>query len=274
MMRFPLAALLIFGASIIAAAIPRPAAAEETVVDIPTRPGKSVRALLDVPPSPVGSVILLAGGHGNLNIAIDGHIGWGAGNQLVRTRRAYARAGFATLTPDIAADFKDGQEAREDYRTTADHGRDVGHLVEHMRKIARPVYVVGTSRGALSTANVAVRTAGAQRPDAIVITSGVLLRVRSDKQSVHPSVANLGRITMPVLLLHHANDQCIATPASQVSRFKPLLTGAKTVDTIMMSGGSAGTGDPCQARSHHGFLGQDEEVVAKVTGWLKALPKP
>lgn len=274
MVSFPFAPLILAVALVVGAAIGMPAAAEETVVDIPTRAGKSVRALLDVPPSPVGSVILLAGGHGNLNIAIDGHIGWGAGNQLVRTRRAYARAGLATLTPDIAAEFKAGQEAREDYRTTAEHAQDLGHLVEHMRKIARPVYVVGTSRGALSTANVAVRAAGAQRPDAIVITSGVLLRVRSDKQSVHPSVANLGRITMPVLLLHHTNDQCIATPASQVAKFKPLLTGAKTVETIMLSGGSAGTGDPCQARSHHGFLGQDEEVVAKVTGWLKTLPKP
>lgn len=274
MTRSWIAAVIVHAALVIGAAISPAAAGEETVVDIPTRPGKSVRALLDVPASPAGSVILLAGGHGNLNIAIDGHIGWGAGNQLVRTRRAYARAGLATLTPDIAADFKDGRGAQEDYRTTAEHARDLGHLVEHMRKIAGPVFVVGTSRGALSTANVAVRTSGAQRPDAIVITSGVLLRVRSDKQSVHPSVANLARITMPVLLVHHADDQCFATPASSVAKFKPLLTGARTVDTMMVSGGSAGTGDPCQARSHHGFLGQDEEVVEKVTGWLKALPKP
>ena len=35
----------------------------------------------------------------------EGRIGWGGGNQLVRTRADYARAGFLTLVPDIAPDL-------------------------------------------------------------------------------------------------------------------------------------------------------------------------
>ncbi len=60
-----------------------PVRAEE-VVEVPTRPGQVVRALLIAPPSAKGAVILLAGGHGNLRLSRDGAIGWGRRNLLVR----------------------------------------------------------------------------------------------------------------------------------------------------------------------------------------------
>ena len=83
---------------------PNPAVAQkEDVIEIASR-NQRVRALLLVPARPAGSVILLAGGHGNLALSKDGSIGWGAGNQLVRTRAAYSKAGFATPVPDIAPD--------------------------------------------------------------------------------------------------------------------------------------------------------------------------
>src|SRR5258707_5085658 len=70
-------------------------APSETVIEVESR-GQKVRALLIKPERPVGSVILLAGGHGKLDLGADGKIGWGVGNQLVRTRAAYAQAGLIT----------------------------------------------------------------------------------------------------------------------------------------------------------------------------------
>ena len=137
--------------------------AAEQVVEIATRPGQQVRALLIKPEKPVGSVILLAGGHGNLAISPAGQIGWGRDNQLVRSRAAYANAGFATLLPDIAADLKEGNSARARYRWSEEFARDIGALVAHLRGLAPPVYLVGTSRAALSVANAAVRLSGAQK---------------------------------------------------------------------------------------------------------------
>src|SRR5262245_47710656 len=81
----------------------------EEVIEILTPRGPKVRALLLKPGARLGSVILLAGGHGNLALGANGKIGWGAGNQLVRTRAGYAEAGFVTLVPDIAPDLKKGK---------------------------------------------------------------------------------------------------------------------------------------------------------------------
>lgn len=248
-----------------------PAVAQsEQVIEVTTR-GQKMRALMLKPEKPVGSIILLAGGHGNLALGKDGTIGWGAGNQLVRTRAGYAKAGFLTAVADIAPDLKQGKGGVPRYRWSDNFARDIGALVKHLRGLKEPVYLVGTSRAALSVAKAAVTLSGAERPDAIVVTSGMLVHVNDKQPSAERSVGGLGRIKQPTFIVYHEKDGCSYTPASSAPRAKALLTGAKTVDVKIMTGGSAGSGDPCEANSHHGFLGQDGEVVQLVTGWLKGL---
>jgi hypothetical protein len=245
-------------------------AGAEEVVEIATRDQRA-RALLLKPARPNGSVILLAGGHGNLALGKDGRIGWGAGNQLVRTRADYPKAGFATLVPDIAPDLKQGSGGVPRYRWSHAYARDIGAYVAHMRAISAPVTLIGTSRAALSVAQAAAQLlGGAERPDAIVITSGMLMHVDDRQPSVERTVSDLARIRQPVLLVFHDRDGCPYTPAASAARAKRLMTGAQKVDIVVLTGGSA-RGDPCEAYSHHGFAGQDQDVVKTVTTWLRSL---
>jgi len=189
----------------------------------------------------------------------------------VRTRADYARAGFLTLVPDIAPDLKRGADVKPLYRFSQEHAADIGALVAHLRAIAPPVYLVGTSRAAFSVANAAVRLAGLRRPDAVVITSGMLMPVDDYQPSVAATIGRLERMTQPVLLVAHADDDCAFTQAHSAGAFKALLTRAAKVDITVLRGGPAGSGDPCEAFGHHGFWGQDDEVVTTVTNWLKKL---
>ena len=266
-------AAVVFSIIGIIALTPLARAQTETVVEIPVRGGQTVRALLLRPSAPVGSVILLAGGHGNLSLAKDGKIGWGAGNQLVRTRAGYANAGFVTLVPDIAPDLKQGNGVVPRYRWSEAYAKDIGSFVRYLRRIKQPVYLVGTSRAALSVANAAARLNGKRSPNAIVITSGMLMHVTDSQPSVQRNVGQLERIRQPTFIVSHAEDSCAYTPASSAKPFGALLTKAAKVDIKIVEGGSAGSGDPCEAWSHHGFQGQDSEVVRIVADWLKALPK-
>jgi hypothetical protein len=246
-------------------------ASAEEVVEIDTRPPWRIRALLEKPDHPVGSVILLAGGHGNLALGANGRIGWGEKNQLVRSREQYGQAGLVTLVPDIAPDLKQGGGVRPRYRWSQNHARDIGALVKYLRAIAPPVVVVGTSRAALSVANAAVRLSGAQRPDALVITSGMLMHVVDDQPSVERMIGGLAQITQPLLLVSHANDACVLTQARSARRLKLWLPRAARVDSVVLRGGPQGSGDPCEAFSHHGFFGQDDAVVAAIASWIKRL---
>ena len=247
------------------------AAAVEVVIDIPTR-GTVMPVLVDAPDNAMAAVILIAGGAGRLDIAVSGRIGNLGGNQLVRTRGAYAKAGFIAATPDIAGDLKEGNGGvRSSYRWGAEQASDLGALVDYLRRHVPKVYLVGTSRGALSVANAAVRLTGTQKPDAIVITSGMLMQTDARQPSVQRMVKPEA-ITTPVLLMAHESDACPYTPASATPPFKALLTAAPRVDIVMLKGGKADPpGQECEAAGYHGFAGLDQAVVDAVAGWLKSL---
>jgi hypothetical protein len=246
-------------------------AAAERVATLTTR-GQSLRVLVVEPVGkPRGSVVLLAGGHGRLDIGADGKLGWGAGNQLVRTRAAYAAAGFTAIVPDIAGDMKVGDGVKPRYRWSSEQATDIGAVVRFARGLAAPVHLVATSRAALTAAKAGVQLrSAAERPDTLVITAGMLMTVDPSQPSVEKNVTGLSAITQPVLLLHHTMDACGYTPVRSSGMFKALLTGAKRVDVKLMDGGNPGSGDPCQANSHHGFLGQDADVVRIITTWIAA----
>jgi hypothetical protein len=77
-----------------------PALADETV-----SVGGS-RAVLIRPSAPRASVILLPGGSGAIQAGDHGDIHGLLGNQLVRTRQAYAARGLAVLVADAGTDLK------------------------------------------------------------------------------------------------------------------------------------------------------------------------
>ncbi len=237
--------------------------AAERVIELNPRPGAVLRILADQPAGTAkGSVILLAGSSGILDLSPEGKIGALAGNQLIRTRQSYLAAGYAYLAPDIASDLK-GQNA---YRFKPDFANDLALVVAEARKLGGPVHAVGTSRGAVSVAAI-FNAARPERPDSAVITSGMLI-----SQKI-PAADTLGpsQIRVPVLLLRHRDDACAVTPPSDAERYKALLVNAPRVDIQTLSGGAAPKGDPCEAAHYHGFWGMDGDVVQAITAWLSGV---
>ena len=211
-----------------------PAAADETV-DI----GGS-RTVLIKPKAPRASVILMPGGNGAIRAGDQGDIHGLTLNQLVRTRHAYAARGLAVLVVDA--------------------GTDLGSAIEYMAAIKRPVTVIGTSNGVLRAAKGIARGA---RPDALVLTSGALSRDSGGSEYV---MAILGSpASLPhTLVIHHSADACRATLPAGVDPFIKWSAGRARVAWI--SGGKE-EGDPCEPFGHHGFNGQDGEVVGLAAGF-------
>jgi len=198
------------------------------------------RAVLIKPSAPRGSVILLPGGDGAIRAGDNGDIQGLRGNQLVRTRHAYAARGLAVLV--------------------ADAGTDLKSAVDYMAAIKRPVTVIGTSRGTLRAAEGIARGA---RPDALVLTSGFLSPDSgsgSNVMSILGSPAALPR----TLVIHHRLDSCRATLPAGVDPFIKWSAGRARVSWLT---GGVEEGDPCQARGHHGFNGLDGQVVALAAGF-------
>jgi hypothetical protein len=211
-----------------------PVSADETVTV-----GGS-RAVLIKPKAPRGSVILLPGGDGAIRAGDHGDINGLRGNQLVRTRQAYAARGLAVLV--------------------ADAGTDLKSAVDYMAAIKRPVIVVGTSRGTLRAAEGIARGA---RPDALVLTSGFLSPDSGSGSNVMSILGSPSALPR-TLVIHHRQDSCRATLPAGVDPFIKWSAGRARVSWLS---GGVENGDPCEAFGHHGFAGLDGQVVALAAGF-------
>lgn len=198
------------------------------------------RAVLIKPASPRASVILMPGGSGAINPGEHGEINGLKGNQLVRTRSAYAARGLAVLVVDA--------------------GTDLSSAVQYMAAIKRPVTVVATSRGTQRAAEGIARGA---RPDALVLTSGFLSAESGGGSNVMSIIGSPSALPR-TLVIHHRNDGCKVTAPAGVDPFVKWSAGRARV--AWLSGGR-NDGDPCEARGYHGFNGLDGQVVGLAAGF-------
>jgi hypothetical protein len=229
-----------------------PAVADETVsISGPLGIGDS-RAVLIKPKAPRASVILMPGNDGLIRAGEDGDIHGLVGNQLVRTRRAYADLGLAVLVVDA--------------------NTDPSSAVEYMAAIKRPVTVIATSGGTIRAAQGIWRGA---RPDALVLTSGLLspessggddalvltsglLSPKSGSDKNVMSILGSPALLPPTLVIHHRQDGCKNTLPAGVEPF--IKWSAGRARATWVSGGT-NEGDPCEAFAYHGFNGLDSQIV-------------
>jgi len=234
------------------------------VVDVATRPGVTQRFLLLTPDHPKAAVILFAGGQGGLQIAPDGSFGWGKGNFLVRSRELFAAQGLLVAVVDAPSD-RQSAPFLGGFRQTREHVSDVKAVIAWLKQQAAvPVWLVGTSRGTQSAAFIGTELRPDNGgPDGLVLTSSVLRDPRGRPVPDMP----LEKIAVPVLVVHHKQDDCRLCAFADVPRLMAGLTSARRKDLLAFDGGTS-QGDPCEAFAHHGFNGLEREVVSKIADWI------
>ena len=139
----------------------------QRVVDIPTRMGVTQRMLVLAPSSSKAAVVLLAGGHGGLQISLNGSLKWGEGNFLVRTRKLFASNGLTVALVDAPSD-RQNPPYLGGFRQKPEHVADIRAVMAWLRQQASiPVWLVGTSRGTQSAAFIATQLAPADGGPAV-----------------------------------------------------------------------------------------------------------
>lgn len=237
----------------------------QKVVDIPTRPGVTQRMILLTPPEPKAVVVLLAGGHGGLQVFPNGSMKWGEGNFLVRTRQLFADQGLMVAVLDAPSD-RQSSPYLQGFRQTPEHAADIKAVIAWLRENAKaPVWLVGTSRGTQSAAYVATELSGPDGPDGIVLSSTIL----SDAKSRPVPALPLDKIRVPVLVVHHEQDGCSLCSFAEVPVLMAKLTNAPRTQVLSFKGGQS-KGDPCEAFAYHGFNGLEEQVVRQSAAWILA----
>ncbi|MDZ7919407.1 MAG: alpha/beta hydrolase [Rhodoferax sp.] len=238
-----------------------------TVIDVPTRPGVTVRYLWQSPQQPKAVVILMVGGNGGVRLGADGSLGGMGGNFLARSRAQFVQQGLAVALMDAPSDrqvapFLGG------FRQTPEHMADIKALIADVRQRSqRPVALVGTSRGTQSAAAAAIALSDSGGPDALVLTSTIL----TDPQSRAVPKMALEQLRIPVLLMHHQQDGCKHCAFADLPALREKLPADHAVR--LYEGGN-NVGDPCEAMAFHGFNGLEARVVQDLSTWLIAKLAP
>ncbi len=192
---------------------------------------------------PKGSIILLTGGDGRLNVMPGARFNAGADNVLIRNRDAFAAQGYNVLLVDL--------------------GTNLAAAVDTMAALKHPVIVVGTSKG---TQRAAEGLAQGATPDKLVLSSGFLSAASGEGDSVMSLLGSPQRLP-PTLVIHHRDDHCRWTNPAGVAPFA--TWGGRQVQVAWLSGGQDDAENPCRFSAHHGFAGQDEAFVSRVLAFVR-----
>jgi hypothetical protein len=199
-------------------------------------------------------------------------------NFLIRSAALFAQHGFKALTIDRPLNVNPPQAAYDDYRRSQLHALDIAGVVGQENAGNKTVFLVGTSRGALSTfaQNVMGTASMLSSPVTACETPGCSAEHLDLDGSAQPAefqpawfvtpVVTMP-VPVPVQVLHHKDDPCLASPPS----------GAKALADNLISDGvetfhnhevgaffDADPNEPCQALSLHGFLGIENAVVQRI----------
>jgi pimeloyl-ACP methyl ester carboxylesterase len=245
--------------ALVALGPPCAAWAAEEVVQLEVRPGARAAVVLMPREGAVGSVVLLSGGDGGTQWSADGRPT--STNFLVRSRALFHAQGFHVVVPFRASDRRTMDNA---YRTTREHLDELALFLKLAReRFGGPLWLVGTSRGSVSTAS-AARKLPPGALDGIVLSSSVVHRVPGNVAS-----QALDEITVPALVIHHAADACDFCPPQGARWIYDGLTKARARKLVMIEGGSDPTGDACGPMHWHGFINFEAETVRLIADWMK-----
>ena len=257
-----LLALLVFAAL----AVTGPVAARDYVAAVETRPGVTQGYYVIEPRGePRAIVFLFLGGDGALALDSQGPTKL-KGNFLFRVRDNLSRAGLLLALPDAPSDQSRGLG---NFRTSANHAQDVKAVIQALKAKANlPVFLIGTSRGTVSVANVAARLEPSLI-QGILLTSTVTERSRNKLYSVRDTA--LADIRVPAFVMSHRDDGCYVTPASDTPWLLRAMSNAPRKDSAILTGGKPPKSDPCEAFAQHGFFGIEDEAAKAMTDWIASV---
>lgn len=221
------------------------------------------------------ALVLLSGRGGYLNLDEQGCPRALIGNSLVRSVPHFHNAGLITALVDAPSNHT-GSEGLGGFRVSTQHANDLGKVIADLRERTRAsIWLVGTSRGSISAVNAAARLAGPSSPEGLVLTSALMAGTSGGRMiwTAHTvfDVA-LEAIRLPILVVGHASDRCLRSPANLMGRIVARTNGAREQVVIVTGGpGTPGAADlnACEGLTPHGFIEQEAAVAAGIARFIR-----
>lgn len=223
------------------------------VFDIPHSDEAPTKTLLVQPTKPRALVLLFPGGGGMVGISDNGAVR--SRHTFVRSIGMWEQYGIAAVLVDSPYDL--GDLRRGNLRGRQDHLTRVDEVVKFYKaKLGLPVWIFGHSMGS-STATYYANMLGASKGSlAGIIIAGTINTASLNDES-----------SLPVLGIHHTNDECAGTPVVATSR---VIKGrpAQYVSQLEIIEGGISEGNVCDSFAYHGFNQTESEFVKRAAQFI------
>jgi hypothetical protein len=155
-------------------------------------------------------------------------------------------------------------------RTTGEHLSRVEDVVRHFAKLlGKPVWVMGHSMGSISLTEFYKRL---QEQKAESLVAGLILSGGENGTSF-----NYESTKLPVLILHHENDECLGNTADHARKLHSRLreAGNAAAELVLISGGTRTPNNNNACRSgYHMYFGAGADVAKAIDKFAAGhLPK-
>lgn len=247
-------------------------AAESEIVKLKSR-GEVVQPYLLIRASgtPKAVAVLVSGGFGLLKFRVaDAGVQWEekAADFLVRNKDRFLDHETAVAIMDVPSDqMSPGYTPK--FRKSAEHIEDLRVVINDIksRLPGTKLVLIGNSQGSTSVAYAG--RALDKEVDGAILTASVFDWAPPAWRLLHDtnlSDFNLSEIASPLLIVHHADDRCVATTYSSTAKL------AGKYPFITVRGGEAVQDNGCGPLGPHGFLGREEQVITEIKNWIHGRP--
>lgn len=247
-------------------------AAESEIVKLKSR-GDVVQPylLMREAGTPKTVVVLVSGGFGLLKFRFaESSVQWEdkAADFLVRNKDRFLDHETAVAIMDAPSDQMNPGFTPK-FRKSAEHMKDLQAVVSDIksRLPGAKLVLIGNSQGSTSVAYAGYILGKAV--DGVILTASVFDWAPPAWRLLHDSNLSdfdFSKIASPLLIVHHADDRCVATTyssAAKLAGIHPFIT-VKRGETVQDNG--------CGPLGPHGFLGREEPVVTEIKNWIHGRP--
>lgn len=225
----------------------------------------TVQYMVNIPAgTPKALALLLPGGNGASGIAGDAstdQLQSTGLNFLVRSAQLFAEHGYLAVTIDRPSDITTDSIAEFDkYRISPANAQDIVSVISAVNKDNLPVFLVGTSSGAISAVADNRISVGILLSSPVTSGNGIYLG------RPNYSMVQASSIKVPTDILVNKLDSCQNAGADNAEKFySQLVSLGTTANFDELDGGFGRSLDPCNATTYHGFLGIENEAVQATT---------
>jgi len=229
---------------------------------VETRPGVQVPYFAVWRDDAVATLVLFSGGAGGFGRLEPGAPWPRSNNFLLRSAPLFAQQPFNIVLMGRASDTRDLDLS---IRIGATHLADNQAVLRAIRqRSVAPIWLVGTSRGTVSVAELAIHD-----PEHLVSGLVVTSSIVAPRATGALPTLDLARVQVPTLVVHHEHDACRLCSPSGVPWIMRGLTNAPIKARQLVSGGEEqATGDACEALHTHGYIGIEPKVVELISQWV------